>query len=67
MSYLRAQLVDQEDDLDHCFTVRAINFEDRPTIDRDLHDEQLDFVLSLIENIDDLREGEALVVWKEIF
>lgn len=36
-------------------------------IDTDMDDEILDFVLSLIGKVNDLREGEALVVWKVVF
>jgi hypothetical protein len=37
------------------------------TLDHNLDDEQLSFVLRLIGQFDDLAEGEALVVWKVIF
>lgn len=36
-------------------------------LDHNLDDEILDFVRELLTLIDDLPEGEALVVWKEIF
>lgn len=37
------------------------------TLDHNLDDEVLSFVLRLIRQFDDLSEGEALVVWKVIF
>jgi hypothetical protein len=36
-------------------------------LDHNLDDEMLDFVLGLIAQVNELAEGEALVVWKEIF
>lgn len=69
MSYIRAKLVDQEEPVtaEHGFHVPEISFEDKPTLDMNLDDEILDFVLALIKRVNDLREDEALVVWKEIF
>lgn len=69
MSYIRAKLVEQEDPaaVDHGFALSEIDFDVRPDIDCELDDEILDFVLALIGKINDLGEGEALVVWKEIF
>jgi hypothetical protein len=69
VSYIRAKLVEQEDPaaVDHGFAVPEIDFEQKPTIDCNLDDEILDFVLDLIAKVNDLGEGEALVVWKEIF
>jgi hypothetical protein len=69
MSYIRAKLVEQEEPVavEHGFRVPEISFEDRPTLDMNLDDEVLDFVLALIAKVNDLREDEALVVWKEIF
>lgn len=73
MSYLRARKGDQQesdpdtDGFDYGFRVPPVNFEERPTLDHSLDDEQLDFVLALIKQVNELREGEALVVWKEIF
>lgn len=69
MSYLRANKVDQEESAitDEGFSLPDVVFAERPTIDCNLDDEQLDFVLALIKEVNELREGEALVVWKEIF
>lgn len=73
MSYIVARKVDQEesdaDGFDYGFRVAPINIEDRDknTLDSNLDDELLGFVLGLIEQVDNLSEGEALVVWKEIF
>jgi hypothetical protein len=36
-------------------------------LDMNLDDEMLDFVLGLISQVNNLPEGEALVVWKVIF
>ena len=36
------------------------------TLDLNMDDEILDFVLGLINQVNELREGEALVVWKVI-
>ncbi len=63
MSYIRAHQVDRE---------RTTPFADiprvaKPDLDCNLDDEILAFVLELIEKVDALPEGEALVVWKEIF
>lgn len=63
MSYIRANKVDRErtnpfSDMTHV---------ENPTLDASLDDEMLDFVLSLIDQVNRLDEGEALVVWKEIF
>lgn len=69
MSYIRAKLIDQEEPItvEHGFHVPEVSFEDEPTLDMNLDDEVLDFVLELIKKVNDLREDEALVVWKEIF
>lgn len=68
MSYIRAMKVDQRDSvLDYGFALNDISFEDRPDIDNDLNDEMAKFITSLIAAVDNLAEGEALVVWKEIF
>lgn len=73
MSYLRANKVGQmesdadTDGFEHGFRLAPVNFEATPTLDHNLDDEQLSFVLSLIELVDNLAEGEAIVVWKEIF
>lgn len=62
MSYIRAKLADIDDD----HNVVSVELE-RPDIDCNLHDENLDFILALIARVNDLGEGEALVVWKDIF
>ena len=62
MSYIRAKLADIDEDQN----VVAVELE-RPSVDANLDDEILDFVLELINEVNNLREGEALVVWKEIF
>ena len=69
MSYIRAKKVEQEEPVtvEYGFHLQEVDFEAKPTLDRSLDDEQLDFVLALIEQVNDLAEGEALVVWKEIF
>lgn len=69
MSYLRAKKTDQNEPVlvDHGFALDEIDFEEEPTLDADLDSEQLSFVLCLIGLVDQLAEGEALVVWKEIF
>jgi hypothetical protein len=36
-------------------------------LDANLDDEILPFILALISQVNELAEGEALVVWKEIF
>jgi hypothetical protein len=63
VSYIRAHQVNRE---------RTNPFSDfthveRADLDMNLDDEMLDFVLALIAKVNDLPEGEALVVWKEIF
>jgi hypothetical protein len=69
VSYIRAKLVDQEEPVtvERGFHIPEISFEDKPTLDMNLDDEVLDFVLALIEKVNALGEDEALVVWKEIF
>lgn len=75
MSYIVARKVDQEesdpdtDGFEHGFRLPPVDFEDRDknALDSNLDDEILDFVLGLIKEVDELGEGEALVVWKEIF
>ena len=68
MSYLRAKVMDQEEaaGVEHGFALSEISFEDDPTIDCN-GDEQLQFVLALIGRVAELREDEALVIWKEVF
>lgn len=69
MSYIRAKLVAQEDPttVEHGFHIPEISFEDSPTLDMDMDFEILDFVLRLIDKVNELAENEALVVWKEVF
>jgi hypothetical protein len=69
LSYIRAKLIDQEEPaaVEHGFAVPEISFEEKPTLDMNLDDEILDFALALIAKVNELREDEALVVWKEIF
>lgn len=73
MSYIRAKKVDiEEGQASHD---GAVHLElpdhdmagDEMELDMSLDDEVLDFVLGLIEQVNELPEGEALVVWKVIF
>jgi hypothetical protein len=65
MSYIRAKLVDVDTDTTTADVVDQHH--GTPSIDCNLDDEMLDFVLALIAKVNDLREDEALIVWKEIF
>lgn len=69
MSYIRAKKVDQNEPVavEHGFALDEVDFTVEPTVDMLLEGEQLAFVLELIAQVDSLAEGEALVVWKEIF
>lgn len=72
MSYIRSKRVEQVEPaaVEHGFALDEIDFEDRKgdhQLDMNLDDEVLSFVLALIAQVDELAEGEALVVWKEIF
>lgn len=71
MSYIVARKVEQEEPVavEHGFHVPEIDFEDRKqnTLDMNLDDEVLSFVQRLIGLVDNLAEGEALVIYKEIF
>lgn len=69
MSYIRAKKVDQVEPAaaEHGFALDEIDFSDRTGIDMDADFEILDFILALINQVNELAEGEALVVWKEIF
>lgn len=73
MSYIRSKKVEQEatgpevDGSDYGFKLQKIHFDDRGGLDFDWNGDQLQFVLALINQVDELAEGEALVVWKEIF
>lgn len=73
MSYIRAKKVDIEegalsrDGAVHLELPDHGEVRDEITLDHRLDDELLSFVLGLVAEIDDLSEGEALVVWKVIF
>lgn len=70
MSYIRAKLVEQQEPsaVDYGFAIDEIDFEKKPDLDMNLDgDELLSFILAVIAKIDELAEGEALVIWKEIF
>ena len=69
MSYIRAKKVEQLEPVatEHGFALYDIDFEADQDIDCELDSEQLAFVLGLIAAVNELAEGEALVVWKEIF
>lgn len=69
MSHIRAKLVDQGEAIlyDHGFALPDINTRGRADLDANLENELLGFVLGVIEELDDLDEGQALVIWKEIF
>lgn len=73
MSYIRSKVVDQiesdadTDGFEHGFRLEPVNFEDRQGLDADLDFEILNFILGLIAQVEELSEGEALVIWKEIF
>ena len=63
MSYIRGNKVNRHSTVPLVDTTYVAS----PDIDANLDDEVLDFVLELISEVNNLREGEALVVWKEIF
>lgn len=63
MSYIRANVVDRATTRPFVDTTYVAH----PDLDMNLDDEILDFVLALIREVNSLREGEALVVWKEIY
>lgn len=65
MSYIRAKQVDANDNEGVGMLTAGVLGE--PDLDMNLDDEILDFILALIAKVNDLGEGEALVVWKEIF
>lgn len=65
MSYIRASKV-QHGDSRLEINLPAIQ-RDEADIDMNLDDEILQFVLRAVAEIDDLLEGEALVIWKEVF
>lgn len=64
MSYIRAEKVNRDRTNPFCDMTRV----KRPTLDAELDAEgALAFIVALIEQVNELPEGEALVVWKEIF
>lgn len=73
MSYIRAKKVEQQEPAtaEYGMALPEIDFEVHGRgdggLDMNLEDEILQFVLALISQVDDLGEGEALVIWKEIF
>jgi len=70
MSCIRARVAEQQEAsaVDHGFAIDEIDFEKKPDLDYELDgDELLPFILAVIAKIDELAEGEALVIWKEIF
>lgn len=71
MSYIVARVVEQEEPVtvEHGMHIAEIDFRDRAKndLDMNLDDEILSFVLGVIDKIDNLADGEALVIWKEIF
>jgi len=64
MSYIRASLVGNRSTTTSVGDYTSV---DTPELDMNLEDETLHFAWSLLNRIDELGEGEALVVWKEIF
>lgn len=66
MSYIRAERVTPDEGPDSSMDIRVYRDGDH-TLDANLDNEMLNFVLALIEQVNELREGEALVVWKVIF
>ena len=66
MSYIRAEKVEHGDSRLE-INLPSIERDGAHTLDVNLDDEILQFVLALIHQVDELDEGEALVVWKEIF
>lgn len=71
MSYIVARVVEQEEPLEgvHGFSLPDVEFteRDKNTLDHNLDDEVLSFIVGLIAEVDQLAEGEAIVVYKEIF
>lgn len=67
MSYIRAQKVSPDGDSESK-DIRVYTGGDAEyTLDADLDSEILNFVLGVVEQIENLDEDEALVIWKEIF
>lgn len=71
MSYIVARVVEQEEPaaVEHGFALPEIDVteRDKNNLDNNLDDEILGFVLGAIGLIDELSEGQALVIYKEIF
>lgn len=71
MSYIVARVVDTEEheSINHGFSLPPVDLTDRDknNLDSNLDNEILGFVLGVIGLIDELSEGEALVIYKEIF
>ena len=63
MSYLRAHKVSRSS----AIPLSDVTHVADPDLDTDLDFETLQFVLAIIGEIDELDEGVALVIWKEIF
>lgn len=63
MSYIRAQEVKR----DSTTAITDVTHVAIPTLDANLDDEVLAFVRELLARIANLREDEALVVWKDTF
>ena len=73
MSYIRAQKVDIEEGAVSRDGAVHLELPDHDeagseiTLDMNMDDELLSFALLLMGEVDDLGEGEALVVWKVVF
>lgn len=73
MSYIRAKKVDIEEG--QVSQDGAVHLElpdhdeagDEIDLDMNMDDELLDFALRLMSEVNELAEGEALVVWKVVF
>lgn len=73
MSYIRAKKVEIEEG--QVSRDGAVHLElpdhdeagEEMELDLNMDDEILDFVLGLVDQVNELPEGEALVVWKVIF
>lgn len=71
MSYIVARVVETEEheSIAHGFILPPVDLTERDKNDLDmkLDFEILPFILGVIKKIDDLSEGQALVIYKEIF
>ena len=73
MSYIRAQQVDIEEGAVSRDGAVHLELPDHDeagseiTLDMNMVDDLLSFALLLMGEVDDLGEGEALVVWKVVF